>query len=200
MKILVLHNNNLPLFLRDPGRTEISGNHFKAKLLKYDSNICTMGFDSYVSSELAFLKDSSYDIILLPITFSEENYLEYTGLCVAAHIRLTPVWGKATTPLLFVGPDTSDDVTKLSKLGTIINSYHVFLTAEKEENELLEVIRSIANDYPGGDDVQYRETSLYSNMLNSLNIPAPANYATHHSIANEWAIISWIEMFSWNGQ
>ena len=102
MKVLVLHNNNVPFFLRNPRCPQIGEVFFEAKMLKYDSNIETRGFDSYVSSQLAFLKDSSYDIILLPFTLSDENYLEYTGLRIAVHIRLTPSWKKLTTPILFI--------------------------------------------------------------------------------------------------
>lgn len=199
MNILVLHNNNIPFFLRDPGCTNIGDYHIDARLLKYDNNINTMSFDSYVSSELSFLKDSSYDIILLPFTFSEENYLEYTGVRVAAHIRLTPNWGKLTTPLLFIGPDTTDDVTKLSELGHIVNSYHVFVTDLNEQEYLFSLIDSLVSNHPSDDEKEYLTSEHYQRLLHSLNIHAPANYATHHSIANEWAIIRWIQMFSWKG-
>lgn len=200
MKVLVLHNNNLPFFLRDPMCTTMGDHDFEARVIKYDSSIHRQSFDSFVSSELSFLKESEYDIILLPFTFSEENYLEYTGIRVAAHIRLTPSWGKLTVPLLFVGPDTVDDITKLSDLGEIINSYHVFTTDKSESCELFEVIDNIVNKYPCKDVDKYIESKHYQKLVRSLNIEPPANYATHHSIANEWAIMRWTQMFDWEGQ
>lgn len=199
MKVLVLHNNNVPFFLRNPECNQIDDIKFDEKLLKFDSNIETRSFDSFVSSQLDFLKDSFYDIILLPFTLSVDNYLEYTGLRVAAHIRLTPIWEKITTPILFIGPDTFDDVTKLSNFGSIVSSHHVFMTDKNEEQSIISLLHEILKKYPGGDDDRYLNSSDYKKFLDSFNIKAPANYSTHHSIANEWAIIRWIQMFSWEG-
>lgn len=199
MNILVLHNNNLPFYLRDPEYSSIGNYYFDARLLKYDSTIHTMDFDSFISTELSFLQNEDYDIIVLPFTFSEENYLEYTGIRVATHIRLTPIWGKLTTPILFLGPDTADDIIQLSNLGQIIHSYHVFQTDQKEQEPLLEIIEKIVTKYPKENEKKYTESQRYINFINSLNILPPANYATHHSIANEWALIRWNQMFLWNG-
>ena len=195
MKVLVLHNNNVPFVLYDSERTKVGDISFDARLINYDSNIHTSGFDSYISDELdAIFEGYNCDLIVLPFTLSEENYLEYTGLRVAAHIRLTPKWNKITTPILFVGPDTADDVTKLSRLGNIVNSYHVFITNKNEEADLLGLIIDIIKRFPGGDDDVHMDSINYKHFLESLKIKAPANYATHHSLANKWGVQRWSEM------
>ena len=199
MRILILHNNNLPFFLRDSERTQFDEMTFDSRLLRYDNNMLTMSFDSYVSSELDFLNNYNCDLIVLPFTLSEENYLEYTGLRVAVHLRLTKKWNKITTPILFLGPDSVDDVIKLSKLGNVINSYHVFHTDQNEQNKLLDCFRKIIDNYPGGDNDTYFNSASYKLFLDKLNVTPPANYSSHHSIANEWAIIRWNQMFSWTG-
>ena len=199
MKILVLHNNNMPFFLRSAEKINFDEITVDSKLLKYDSTNQSYDYDSFISEKLLFLKDTFYDLIVLPCTFNLENYLEYTGLRVAAHIRLTPSWRKITTPILFIGSDTADNILKLSKLGSIINSYHVFITNSKDEKTLLGEFRDIVAQYPCGDDDAFLQTDKYKKFLKSLIISAPSNYGTHHSIANEWAIIRWIQMFSWNG-
>ena len=197
MKALVIHNNNIPFFLRSSETFRIEDISFDTKYLNYGNQPQTKGFDNYVSDELSFMKDKTYDIIILPFTLSETNYLEYTGIRISAHIRLTLSWKKLITPILFVGPDTCDDIIKLSPLGVIINSSHVFLTQSNSQNELIEEIRTIVNNNPGGDDDEYLESKKYQKMLNSLYINPPANYDTHHSIANEWAMIRWLNMFDW---
>lgn len=195
MKVLVLHNNNVPFVLYDTERARIGDISFDARLLHYDSNNHTNGFDCYISDELdVIFEDYNCDLIILPFTLSEENYLEYTGLRVAAHIRLTPKWNKIATPILFVGPDTADDVTKLSRLGNIVNSYHVFITNKNNETELIDLIHDIIRRFPGGDDDAHMDSLNYKHFLESLKIKAPANYSTHHSLANEWGVQRWSEM------
>ena len=122
MRILVIHNNNVPFFMREKKEFTLDNILIESTVLKYDSSIYKYDFDTYISEKLAFLKNTSYDIIVLPFTFNRENYMEYTGLHVAAHIRLTPLWKKIATPILFVGPDSKDDILKSSKLYSIINS------------------------------------------------------------------------------
>lgn len=197
MKALVIHNNNLPFFLRSGESFSIEDVSFDSRFLKNGKKLQLKGFDGFISEELSFLKDNFYDIIILPFSLSETNYLEYTGVRVAAHIRLTLSWNKLTTPILFVGPDTCDDIIKLSPLGIIINSYRMYHTDTTNQRELIEVIKNIVNNNPDGGDEEYLQSRRYPKMLNSLYITPPANYDTHHSIANEWAIIRWLNMFDW---
>jgi len=197
MNILVIHNNNLPLYLRIAEKFTLDDATIDAVYLNYTTSSTSKSFDTYVSEQLSFLKDKNYDIILLPFTLSEDNYLEYTGVRVAAHIRMTLSWKKLTTPILFVGPDSCDDVMKLSKIGNIINSYHVFITNTKEKEDLMYEIRKITEKYPGNDDDKYINSIQYHDLLTTLYISPPANYDTHHSIANEWAVVRWLDMFDW---
>lgn len=197
MKALVIHNNNLPFFLRSGEFFSIEDVSFDSRFLKDGKKLQLKGFDGFISEGLSFLKDNFYDIIILPFSLSETNYLEYTGVRVAAHIRLTLSWNKLTTPILFVGPDTCDDIIKLSPLGIIINSYRMYHTDTTNQRELIEEIKNIVNNNPGGGDEEYLQSRRYQKMLNSLYITPPANYDTHHSIANEWAIIRWLNMFDW---
>ena len=71
------------------------------------------------------------------------------------------------------------------------------MTDKKKQDSLISTLYKIAKDYPGGDNDSHIHSSSYKSLLDSLNVKAPANYATHHSIANEWAIIRWIELIKW---
>ncbi len=200
MKILVLHNNNLPFFLRTGERFNLKEDiAIYSKILKYDSSISHLSFDSFICTELSFLKDEWFDIIVLPYTFNENNYMEYSGLRVTTHIRLTKEWHHVSAPILFLGPDKIDDIIRLSELGSIISSYRVFMTDVHDEDEIEMKIREIVSNYPHDNETEQQHplTHNYTDMIAQLTIKAPANYATHHSIANEWAVIRWIQMFSW---
>ena len=130
MKILVIHRDNVPSFLR---QNTICGNNNEIEIISFafslpDTDI--PDFDSFVTDSLSNLELWTYDIILLPLNLSE-NYLEYTGLRVAAHLRLTPKWDCLTTPLLFLGVDKQDEVARFSELGGILFSYQIFYSSKK---------------------------------------------------------------------
>ena len=202
MKILVIHRDNVPSFLR---QNTICGNNNEIEIISFafslpDTDI--PDFDSFVTDSLSNLELWTYDIILLPLNLSE-NYLEYTGLRVAAHLRLTPKWDCLTTPLLFLGVDKQDEVARFSELGGILFSYQIFYSSKTNEPDLLKIFGWIQNNSPKGkwkkEDV-FNQPEYRSFLLRMKGIQVPANYSSHHSIANEWALLRWIEMFTWNDQ
>lgn len=210
MKILVLHNNNVPLFLRSNDKYELKGDitifEFKDNItihsivLKYESNISNQTYDNFICKKLSFLKDECYDLIISPYTFNRDNYMEYSGLRVATHIRLTKEWHHLTVPILFLGPDDINDIVKLSDLGNILTSYRIFMSDNHEENGIESIIRETVRDnqYDSEDEKQYPSSRCYAEMVSNLRIKAPANYATHHSVANVWGVQRWSEMLQYD--
>lgn len=210
MKILVLHNNNVPFFLRSNETYELKGDItiFKFKegitihsiILKYESNISNKTYDSFICDKLSFLKEECYDLIISPYTFNRDNYMEYSGLRVATHIRLTKEWHSLTMPILLLGPDNIDDIVRLSEFGNIITSYRVFMSDKHEEEDIENIIRETVRDnqYDYEAEIQYSSSRQYAEMVSKLNIKAPANYATHHSVANVWGIQRWSEMLQYD--
>lgn len=188
MKILILHNDNLP-------------ETFEAKFFPDDEvkkqvmrvSVDDDNYDSFVTERLGqFLSADSFDLIVLPYTLGEYNAMEYSGLCIAMHIRLTDKWKHNRKPILFVGPDTREQVTKFSDLGELLSSSHIFTTSKKTVEELQKIFVYIREKItPEMSEEQY------SYFLNRIHVVAPANYGTHHSIANEWTILRWKEMLSW---
>ena len=199
MRVLVLHNNNLPICLYKANKFQLTEEIFvEAKILKYDGLVQSESFDEYVCKELADLSNNVYDVIVMPYSFSIENYLEFSGLRIAAHIRLTPGWKKINTPLLFVGPETKDDICTLSNLSTILYSNRVFSTDVTSQLELIQILLTISKDYPVSEEgeVLSLESSHYNKLLDSISIQAPSNLDTRHSIANRWAVYRWEQLFS----
>ena len=207
MKVLVLHNNNLPIFLRANERFIWKEDiDITSVILKYDSKNSNITIDSFISNtlynEYPVLKDTIYDLIILPYTFNEENYMEYSGLRVATHIRLTKEWNHLTAPILFIGPDEIDDIIKLSDFSSIITSYRIFMSNAHEESEIENKIREIIenNQYDNEAEILYSSSRRYTEMVSKLSIKVPENYATHHSVANEWGVQRWSEMLQFDAE
>lgn len=202
MKILVLHNNNLPVYLRQGAQGEPNVIAQDNELVHYAFSLPQTDipdFDTFTSEKLAFLEKERYDLIILPYNLSEAH-IEYSGLRVAAHIRLTPKWNALSTPILFLGIDKVDEIQKLSLLGGILFSNNVYHSDKTGLDELIKIFSWINNhtqlqDVPNEEIMESQE---YQSLLQRLKtMPVPANYATHHTIANEWAILRWKEMINW---
>ena len=200
MKILVLHNNNLPICLRQEAQGEpielvqgIGLVHYAFSLPQTD----VPDFDTFTCEKLSFLEKEHYDLIILPYSLSE-THIEYSGLRVAAHIRLTPKWNTLSTPILFLGIDKVDEILKLSLLGGILFSKNVYHSDKTGLDELINIFTWIKKYAQVAPSEEIMESSEYQSLLQRLNtMPVPANYATHHTIANEWAILRWKDMFNW---
>jgi len=185
MQILILHNNNIPETLLSEGEG------FVQEIVKHDSS--DDNFDEFIHNRLSqILSGKSYDIIILPFSLAEENYIEYTGLITAAHIRLTPEWNHERTPILFIGPENPEFVAKISPMGNILLTPGVYCSDTTDKQALIEYATSILSNLS-------KEISgnQYETFLSKVQITTPTNYATHHTIANEWAVMRWIDMLVW---
>ena len=196
MKVLVLHNNNLPSFLLIDSQIEnVSIKSISVALPETD----IPDFDSHISNILidgnrVNLKNESFDIIILPYN-TTENCIEYTGLRILAHLRLTREWNCLSTPILFLGPDTTDEVNQFCELGSLLCSFNVFKSSKNKLEDVLKILKWINQRTIAIDNVE--DTQEYKDFLKRMkSLSAPANYATHHSLANEWAIMRWNDMLT----
>ncbi len=197
MNILILHNNNIPVDLRFS--FEFDGIEFNSEVVNYPPYE-RGDFDSFLCMRLSSLfQKAQYDLIVLPYTLGEDNYSEYSGLRIAAHIRLTSDWNHYSTPLLFIGGDDPVDILRFSDLGALLYTYRVYTSKARTIEELTNGIKHIDCSKIELSYNDWIATQKYKEFLYRINIKAPANYATHHSVANKWAVLRWIEMFSWDG-
>lgn len=152
----------------------------------------THNFDSWITQELSviFNDDYDYDVILLPYSISDNNYAEYSGLRVAAHIRLMNN-ALARKPIVFVGPEDFKTVASLSELSSILLTPYVFTTTERLTNSNIEnwceknIGMAISTPM---NDIQYQQ------FLDRFVLAPPAKYGDRHSIANEWASLRWANL------
>lgn len=197
MNILILHNNNLPTAILDIDQLANKVSQLFEIDIKPLSEPPTdkKDFDVFVSESLSSLVLKRYDLIVMPLNFTE-TYMEFTGLRVAAHIRLTKEWEAQSCPILFLGSDSIEDIMRFSLLGGILNTFNVYYSHQKQPKELLR--RFLLIDKSCSRDTSTNSLQFQSFLERMKIIPVPANYATHHSIANEWAIMRWIDMITWD--
>ena len=187
MKVLVLRNNNIP----DVKIERICGE--ESCDIKHEElcpSVDDHDYDVFVSETLSlFFRETCYDCIILPYSFSLDNYLEYTGLRVAMHIRLTPEWKHKYCPILFVGPDDEKHVAKFSEFGGLLATSGIFKTQKTKSEEIKDILCWIKKNCRGISESQYK------NFLRKMRIQPPQRFDSHHSVANIWAIKRSCELF-----
>ena len=195
MNVIVLHNNNLPDFLLQRSKTsDIIIEPVSVELPKTDVPDIDTFISTILSNKNKVNSLCQYDVIVLPFNTTNNN-LEYTGLRIAAHLRLTREWNCMSTPILFLGPDTFQEINQFSELGSLLNSFNVFISSKNKQEEIIDMLRWIKENTKAKDNIE--DSPEYKDFLKRMkSISAPANYATHHSLANEWAIMRWNDMMT----
>jgi hypothetical protein len=143
--------------------------------------------DFYISNELesGTLREKlcKTDICFIKVALSE-NYLEYVGIRVAYHIRLTSsLKEKSKIPLVLLADESTSFLGKTSSIPSILYTEGVYVI--KEDRSILNKILSNINEH------QLKSLQDFPKFINSIILPPPANYQSHHSIANEWSILRW---------
>jgi CheY-like chemotaxis protein len=178
---LLLYNNNIsPDFINEFHTSLGETKYFSITnqtLAKEDYS-----FDSVVSEFLMTLNDKKYDVIFIPVNLSTDNYLEFSGLRIGYHIRLTNGFKNQETTIVFIATETSYEINKLSNLGEILSCPQIFMTDKLEIDVLRKQIDFIEST---------PKENILKGFLDRIHMKPSGNYTTHHSIANEWSIMRW---------
>lgn len=181
MKRLLIHNNNtslsnIELFLLSE--------QFVFEL-DLDKDV-----DFYINENLTdgLLKQKleNCDIVFIKVSLSE-NYLEYLGLRLAYHIRLTKSLGeKCKIPIVLIAEESFQFLVTTSSEPSILSTKSIYLIKESldEYQEIIDLF-SLGKINPLDD---------YESFVGSLKINPPDNYSPQHSIANEWALARYTSM------
>lgn len=198
MKVLILHNNNLPESII--GIESEKDNEFCSYAVS-QASVSEEAYDTFLSrqvNELVSPKNQEPfipDLIVLPFSLSETNPSELTGIRLAAHIRLderdSPL---KKAPMLFLGPVPFEDALRLSPLASFLLTRKVFMSNLYTKDALKEWIR--CNE----DRIKPLSEIDYSSFFDAFRVEPPSNYNdSHHSITNRWTLLRWNEMFDWKG-
>jgi CheY-like chemotaxis protein len=126
-----------------------------------------------------------YEVIFIPYSLSDENYIEFLGLRIAYHIRLSKNFNNQFTPIVFFGNETPEMIYKITDFAAILFTPGVYCTTKFKPNDFQKQKEHIKKHKPRITESEFQR------FLERINIQPPANYANRHSIANEWAIYRW---------
>ena len=182
MKKLLIHNNNT--FLANEIYFTQQEQYF------FDIGKATDDVDVYINDILAqgelAAKISESDVVFIKINLSK-SALEYFGLRLACHIRLAPKIGDGVNvPIVLISSENPILIGRTSPLTDILFTEGVYLVPEEKAALETKVASAVAGKL-------LRPTNRQK-FISRVNIEAPANYNTHHSITNEWCIFRWTEM------
>jgi len=147
--------------------------------------------DFYIDEKLAEgeLKEQllGADIIFIKVSLSQ-NYLEYLGIRLAYHIRLTKSLGeKASIPIVFVAEESIQYLGLTFSEPSILFTGGIYLIKETVED-----YHKVMRWFSEGVIKSLQDFDMF---INAIKIKPPANYQSHHSIANEWALTRYFSMF-----
>lgn len=152
-------------------------------------------YNSWLSTKLnEALSENQYDLIVLPFSLSNQDYCEFSGLTAAAYIRLDNTIN-SKKPILFVGPENISLINAVSDLASILYTPYIYTTNINLNNTNIEkwCIKNISVSL---DNIMSDEQ--YERFLHIFNLQAPTKFGDRHSIANEWAVHRWADMFGKN--
>ena len=124
--------------------------------------------------------------VFIKITLST-NYLEFVGLRMGIHIRLTNGYSDFhKLPLVFLGEENFEELTRIYSYSQILCSSGVYLVSEtrKDVNWYFDEI----------EQGTLKGCQTTESLLQSLKIEPAGNYGTSHSVANEWSLLRYWAM------
>lgn len=178
MKKLLIHANNTSLNTQD---------FFSiAEEFVFDVDL-DKDVDEYIDGKLRdpviIKKIVEADLLFIKLSLSN-SYLEFLGLRLANHIRLTESLGeKSLIPIIFVGEETYEFVAKFAPEPSIFFTKGVYLIQDSKAG--YEYAMAMFRDQ------RIRSAGSITQIVNRLNIQPPADHLSHHSITNEWSVLRW---------
>ena len=162
---IVIHNNNIGI------------DDFQQ--ISFDTN---ENVDKSIADLLSQIdKDYKYDLIIIKDSLSK-NYLDFYGLLLVHHIRLTNNFRGQYFPIVIVSDLNLLQINKLTSLARILFTQGVYLV-DNNFNSIKNLLKKSLTPINKG--------ILIDDFLEKTSIEPPSNYESSHSIANEWSIYQW---------
>ncbi|WP_064968101.1 response regulator transcription factor [Tenacibaculum ovolyticum] len=149
--------------------------------------------DSYIDEKLNLGDPESLkskllktDVVFIKIALSQ-NYLEYLGIRLAYHIRLTKsLENKRNIPIVFIAEESFQALGQTVSEPSILFTQGIYLINESKD-KYDSLIRSFNNGI-------IKPLNNNESFINSINIKTAPNYNSHHSTANEWALVRYFSL------
>lgn len=135
--------------------------------------------DHRINSFLIGYEGSDVSTITIPISLTD-NFMEFSGLIFAHHLRLTRELKFCDVPLIFYGGLELEQILRITPFARILLSCNIiYVNISKYSFKQIQI--SI-------ESYKFKNCDL-SDLLNYMYVDAPTNYDSHHSTANEWALL-----------
>jgi CheY-like chemotaxis protein len=126
-----------------------------------------------INQSLKDIKNNDYDIIYIKDSLSD-NYMEFQGLLLAHHIRLSPeLKEKRYLPIVIISPLDGMLINKLTSLSRILFTKNVFLN-------------NLPNSYSPLDENNFKKE-----FIDKIVVDKPTDKSSNHDISNQWSIYQW---------
>lgn len=183
-EVLLIHYDNTPLL--EKFSNSIKFNPSTDELKSSD-------IDTFISKKIIpQIQNKRFSIICIKDTLSE-NYIDFYGLILAHHIRLSTelLNEKSLAPIIILSDINELMINKLSSFGRLLFTKNIFLC----QNNIAAVKKIEALSLKPLSEEEYE-----SQFIKLINIDPPQDYLSHHSITNEWAIDQWAKMLNVDSQ
>lgn len=179
MKKLLIHNNNTCLV--DPEYFSVN-EQYVFDLTTLDGEIDSELHSNLVSGEIG-RTIKKCDLLFIKLSLSS-NYLEYLGLRLAYHIRLTKELGdKTRIPIIIIAEEDINFIGRTSNLGSLLLTKGTYLIKDNPH-----AYETILNDWKENLISSASEKKIF---IDQIHLPKPANYSSHHNIDNELSLLMW---------
>jgi len=140
--------------------------------------------DTYISQEfIPEIKDKEIDILFIKDSLSQ-NYLDFLGLRLAYHIRLSKeLKDKRFIPIVILSDLDGYNLNKFTSLARILFTKNIFIGDNSPHTIEFYKANLTANE-------SFKK-NFKEEFLDVIDIVAPKDYLSSHSIANEWSIYRW---------
>jgi CheY-like chemotaxis protein len=189
MNALLIHNDNLPssLILNFP-------NAFKFNISQSKMLEDGFSFDKEAHVQLAeALIKKQFDVIFIPYTLSNQNYLELSGIRLALHIRLTSEFNHSRVPIIFIGHELKEQIAKVTEFTSFLFTKGIFNTQKFDLDAYHKQYEWIEKEWKPDSLKPILNDNEYLDFINKIKVDSPANYQSHHSVDNEITLLKWSE-------
>lgn len=166
-KSLIIHHNNIPDLTIFDHQEPFNNNG---------------NLDSYIHNVIVpSIRKYDFDIVYIKDNLSS-NYLEFYGLTMAYHIRLSQELSEKQryTPIVILTDLDANTLNKLSSISRIIFTPNIFIAPNN--------LKSIGFAQYIKEDSSFSDENKRE-FLENIQVKPPRD--NHHDITNEWAIDQW---------
>ena len=159
---------------------DISGNTFFEGANISDGNYDD-DIDQRIDTFLNTYRNKQIKSFTIPVSLSN-NFMEFSGLIFAHHVRLTRELTFCDAPIIFYGTLKLEQLLRLTPLARILLTHNI---------QYVNIIKYSFDDIQKAIELYEPKSFDIIQFLEQIQINPPSNYDSHHSIDNEFALIQW---------